>query len=467
MYPITWCAAGGTRDSATPVLGCPLFKLAESPEAAQATRRQATQGEPGWRAARAAVASLQPLFTGGMLFYEFVNWSPGMNRIKKIRLARGYSLDDLANAMGGVVTKQALSKYERGLSMPSASVLNRLADALNVKAMQLWSEPQLSVRFIAYRKRSTLPMKSQTAIQALVEEKLEERTRLQDFCFSSVPFDVPIERFAVASEDDAEAVAGKVRDLWRLGVDPIANLTAVLEDHLVHVIEIDAPEKFDGISAVGENEAGKPKAAAVVSRSKCPGDRQRLSLAHELAHLVMKPAKNVDEEKAAFRFAGAFLAPQPSLKREVGERRTSVRLEELLILKRRFGMSAQAILRRMSDLAIISPTTYKWSCVHLSKLGYRKQEPQEIKRESSEWLRQAGLRSWAEGFITQQEAERLVGQKLGEKESPTSLRRKAFLKLPIEERRRILEGQAAQMQEHYEADDSWRLIQEGDIVEHK
>jgi hypothetical protein len=107
----------------------------------------------------------------------------------------------------------------------------------------------------------------------------------------------------------------------------------------------------------------------------------------------------------------------------VSDRRTSVRLEELLILKRRFGMSAQALLRRMSDLAIISPTTYKWSGVHLSKLGYRKQEPQEIKREASEWLRQAGLRSWAEGFITQQEAERLAGQKLGEKESPTSLRR--------------------------------------------
>lgn len=390
-----------------------------------------------------------------------------MNRIKQIRLARGYSLDELADAMGGIVTKQALSKYERGLSMPSPSVRNRLARALNVKALQLWSEPELTVKFVAYRKRSTLPKKAQAAIQALVEEKLEERARLQDYCFWSVQFDAPIEKYPVSHEADAEAVAGKVRDHWKLGVDPIANLTAVLEDHLVHVIEVDAPEKFDGISAIAEDEGGKPKAAAVVSRSKCPGDRQRLSLAHELAHLVMKPAKSVDEERAAFRFAGAFLAPESCLKREVGEKRTSVRIEELLILKQRFGMSMQALLRRMSDLEIISPTTYKWSCVHLSQLGYRKQEPQEIKRESSEWLRQAGLRCWAEGFITQQEAERLVGQKLDEKQSPTSLRRTAFLKLSAEERRRILEEQATQMQEHYEADDSWRQFQEGDIVEHK
>ena len=390
-----------------------------------------------------------------------------MNRIKQFRLARGYSLDDLANAMGGVVTKQALSKYERGLSVPKAPVLNRLAAALNVKALRLWAEPELTVRFVAYRKRSTLPIKAQNAIQALVEERLEERTRLQEYCFGSAPFDVPIEKYAVSSVDDAEEAARKLRDLWELGVDPIANLTAVLEDHLVHVIEVDAPEKFDGISAVAENEAGKPKAAAVVSRSECPGDRQRLSLAHELGHLVMKPSKSVDEEKAAFRFAGALLAPKNSIKREVGERRSSVRIEELLILKQRFGMSIQALLRRLSDLEIISATTYKWSCVHLSQLGYRKQEPQEIKRESSEWLRQAGLRCWAEGFITQQEAERLVRQKLDETESPSSVRRRGFLKLSVEERRRILEDQAAQMQEHYDADDSWRLIQEGDIVEHK
>jgi hypothetical protein len=181
----------------------------------------------------------------------------------------------------------------------------------------------------------------------------------------------------------------------------------------------------------------------------------------------MKPSKKVDEEKAAFRFAGAFLAPRASFEREVGERRTSVRIEELLILKQRWGMSMQALLRRMSDLEIITATTYKWACVHLSQLGYRKNEPQPIRREMSEWLRQAGLRCWAEGFITRQEAERLVGQRLDEKGSPTSLRRKAFLALTLEERRRILEEQATQMQKSYEADDSWRQIQGGDIVEHK
>ena len=48
-----------------------------------------------------------------------------MNRIKQLRLARGLSLDGLAQAMGGLVTKQSLSKYEKGLTKPSITVANR------------------------------------------------------------------------------------------------------------------------------------------------------------------------------------------------------------------------------------------------------------------------------------------------------------------------------------------------------
>jgi hypothetical protein len=43
--------------------------------------------------------------------------------------------------------------------------------------------------------------------------------------------------------------------------------------------------------------------------------------------------------------------------------------------------------------------------------------------------------------------------------------RRAFLRLPMEERGRILEEQAAHLEEHYREDESWREIQDGDIVE--
>lgn len=42
--------------------------------------------------------------------------------------------------------------------------------------------------------------------------------------------------------------------------------------------------------------------------------------------------------------------------------------------------------------------------------------------------------------------------------------RRAFLRLPMAERRRLLEEQAAQMANHYAQDTRWREIQGGDIV---
>ena len=61
--------------------------------------------------------------------------------------------------------------------------------------------------------------------------------------------------------------------------------------------------------AVAFDGSTKPQAAAVVSRLGVPGDRQRLNLAHELGHLVLKIPPLADQEKLAFRFGAALLAP--------------------------------------------------------------------------------------------------------------------------------------------------------------
>ena len=391
-----------------------------------------------------------------------------MNRIKQLRLARGLSLDDLANSMGGIVTKQALSKYELGQSSPSAPVLNQLAAALAVKAVDLWASPAFHVKFQGYRKKASLPKKWQASFEALVSRKLEERLMLQDYCYRSIPFDLPVHAFAVKTDADAETAAEKLRERWKLGVDSIGDLTAVLEDHLVHVLEMEGPDKFDGISALVEDNAGKLRAAAVVSRIGCPGDRQRLNLAHELGHVVIKPASAVNEEKAAFRFAAAFLAPRACIEREIGVQRSSVRLEELLILKRRFGMSVQAILRRLLDLGTIGESHYKWWCIFMNKMHWRTQEPEPLPAEKPSWFRQAVLHCVAEGFVSVTEGERLLGEKLESQPSPGMLRRRAFLNLPLEERRRILEAQAEKLQKHYEGDqEGWQNTEGDEFDEHK
>ena len=61
-------------------------------------------------------------------------------RLRKLRLVRGMSFEDLEAAINGSVSSQTLAKYERGELQPTARVLNRIASALGVKSAQLWGE---------------------------------------------------------------------------------------------------------------------------------------------------------------------------------------------------------------------------------------------------------------------------------------------------------------------------------------
>ncbi len=387
-------------------------------------------------------------------------------RFKQLRLARGLSLEALAAELGGVVTKQALSKYEQGQAQPSPRVLTKLAASLGVKAAHLFSEPDINVQFIAYRKTSRLPQREQLRIESCVSRSLEERVRLQQLTQLASNVQLPVRAFSIDAVDQAERSAEQLRELWRLGLDPIANVIGVLEDHFVHVIDIDTADGFDGISAVAYDTTQQVVAAAAVTRSRVPGERQRLNLVHELGHLVLHVSNDVDEEKAAFRFGAAFLAPAESLYQEVGRQRTSVSLEELLLLKQRFGLSLQALLYRLRNLNIITEYQYKHWCIQINKHGWRRQEPEELPPEQPQWLRQNVLHALAEKLISREEAQNLLKERIHMEEPLALIERRAFMRLPLTERSRVLAEQAEKMADFYEQDPEWRETQGGDFIDY-
>jgi Zn-dependent peptidase ImmA (M78 family) len=388
-----------------------------------------------------------------------------VGRLKQLRLAHGLSLEDLAAEMGGVVTKQALSKYELGLSKPSAVVLNRLAQALGVKAAYLWSEPSIDCKFIAYRKGTGLAKTEQQRVESVVCQMLEERIRLQQTIQGPTEVDLPVGDFKVETLEDVESFAKELRSKWSLGLGPIPTVTGTLEDRLVHVLEIEASERFDGISAVAYDSEENVAAAAVVSRKPLPGGRQRLNLAHELGHLVLKTPESLDEEKAAFRFAGAFLAPDEALFRDLGRKRSLVQTAELFLLKQKYGMSIQALVYRLHDLGIISNQHNKQWWTTINREGWKKEEPSELKSEKSEWLKKTVLRALSEGLIAKGAAMKLLGESVEAQEPITLVERQAFLKLPMEERRRIMAKQAREMAAEYKQG-TVEDLETGEIVEY-
>jgi Zn-dependent peptidase ImmA (M78 family)/transcriptional regulator with XRE-family HTH domain len=389
-------------------------------------------------------------------------------RLRQLRTARGLTQQELSNATGGLVTKQSISKYERGKSQPSPQVLRALADAFGVKTADLFRPPVANIEFAAYRKDSGLRKRKQEQVESLVTRKLEKRLRLQDLLGQVRDIDIPAEHWSVSSLDDAEQAAEDLRNRWYLGHDPIANVVDVLEDRHVYVIPIDAPDSFDGISALAYDDT--LVAAAVVCQKDRPGERQRLNLTHELGHLVLDVDTTDDftEEDAAFRFGAALLVPAEALRRDVGRRRRTIQLQELLLLKRHYGMSLRALLYRMRDLDIISEHHYRQWCIQINKQGWKTSEPEELEPERPTWFRRGVLRAYSEELLSKDDAQQMLGEEIDDEGETSALQqRREFMDRPLEERRKIMAQQAEELKHHYEDTlDEREEIQGGDIIEY-
>lgn len=385
-------------------------------------------------------------------------------RVRLLRLGRGMTLDELASAAGGVVTKQALSKYERGLMRPSPRVLVALARALGVRTSELLAAPRFDIEILAFRRQSRLPQKERQRVESLVSRMLEARVRLQQVSGQGNGLHLALGQYKPSSLEDCEAIAAKVREAWLLGSDPISCVTDVLEKHHIHVFHMQTAAAFDGLAAVARDDSGTVRAAAVVSREGVAGERQRLNLAHELGHLVMQESVGVDHEKAAFRFGAAFLAPRELVWEDTGRARRQVSLGELLLLKKRYGMSVQALVYRLHDLGIIGDNQAAALWRQISARGWRTEEPGALEPERPQWAHRAALRAIAEGALTVAEAEDMLGERTEGAPRPETADRRATMRLPMRERARRLRTDAARARADYVENQEWISLLGGDLL---
>lgn len=336
-------------------------------------------------------------------------------RLRLYRLAKGFSMDDLVEATRGAISKQALSKYENGKMNPSPSKLVLLAKALGVKAARFLGEPQIHVELVAYRKKSRLKEKEKDRLKGLMQLRMEIAMKIQAFLRAEDGQELGFSSYRLSSVEEAEEIAVDLRNCWGLGMAPIPNLLDTLEHNHINVLlaEGDGDMRFDGLSAWVKDETGQSVAAVIAVRNDDSWARQRMNLAHELGHLVQSPQGELDEEKAAFRFAGAFLAPKALVLSDFGKRERPIRTEEMLLLKKRYGLSVQAIVRRLYDLGLVSSSAYRSANIELSRAGFKKKEPfdDEIRPEASLVSELRAIRALKDGIISQDEYDLFIGVK--------------------------------------------------------
>lgn len=339
-------------------------------------------------------------------------------RLKQIRLARGLSLVEVTQRMDDLVTKQALSKYETGAAQPRPRILSRLAEALRVSPDLLREPAPFTITFAFRHGQPALSASERKGIENRLHLALEQRVRLQAAIHPGVQVELPIEAFSVETMEDVETATEAARDWMQLGRDAITSVVETLETHNMHIFQWDAPEGFDGLSAIVHDETGHHIGAGIVLRKGRCGERHRFTAAHEAGHLFLQIASSLDAEKVCNRFAGAFLIPADTLREEVGSTRTRILLPELLLLKSRYGISLQALLMRLLELGIISRDYARQRFDVVEQRGWKTEEPEPLPAEQPRRFVQSVQRAEAEKLLTAQQAAEMLHER--EEISPTA-----------------------------------------------
>jgi Zn-dependent peptidase ImmA (M78 family)/DNA-binding XRE family transcriptional regulator len=327
-------------------------------------------------------------------------------RLKSARKMSGLSMEALSEKTGQAVTKQAISKYEKGLMNPGGDTLIALSRALGIKSDYFFRPQKVSLEKLEFRKKSKLGRKEEESVKYRTLDFLERYLEIEDILDDKAIFKNPLSDTSVLDFEDAEKAALEIRRKWKLGEAPISSLMERIEDKGVRIYEIETGEYFNGISAW----AGDIPVIAV--RKQDDLLRKRFTISHELGHILLKIHEKNDQkarEKLCHIFAGAFLLPENVIKAELGKQRTKIALWELKKIKGIFGISIQAIMARAKYLEIISDYTYRNFCITVNTRGWKTEEPGEyLGKEHANRFDQLIYRAAAEDIITFSRAAELL-----------------------------------------------------------
>lgn len=338
------------------------------------------------------------------------------DRFRSARLLNGLSLQDLADKLDNVISRQALHKYEKGEVIPDSEMLSHLAEVLKVKPDFFFREPKIKMSTVEFRKLKVLPVKDENRVIEDVKDCLSRYLELEEILSIQTNFIHPLKGklTEINTLEDIEMAAHLVREAWCLGEDPISNSLELLEDNFIKIVEVEAGESFDGM----QTWVNETIPVIAINRDRVKSsDRKRFTAIHELAHLLL-PINHLPEakkERICHQFAAAFLLPKNTALKELGAKRSKLMIQELGPLKQEYGISMQAIAMRAKDLNIISNTYCNQFFGFMNHMGWKITEPVDyVGNEKSNRFTQLLFRALAEELITVSKAAELRNESLDE-----------------------------------------------------
>ncbi|MFZ4464565.1 MAG: helix-turn-helix domain-containing protein [Bacteroidales bacterium] len=332
-------------------------------------------------------------------------------RLKNARKLAGMSQDDLVCAMDGYVKKTSIAKYERAEMMPDSLVVLAMSQALGVLPGYFTREMNVTIQKPEFRKKRSLGVKELESIEQKVISSLESYLELEEMAGCADIFEKNLTTELICHEEDVERAAEKLLGEWNLGLNGFFHVFSVLEERGIRLIEVRADKAFDGFSSYANGNI-----PVIVFNKDYPVDRKRLTVLHELGHLLLNFSEDLQKdekrmEKMCFRFGAAMLMPRSCFNREVGVKRHYFPIPELVKLKVKYGLSVQAIVRRAWDLEVINDSYYQTMQFELTKNKTEEGWGEYGFPEEPGRFEQILLRSVAEEVISLEKAAELVGMK--------------------------------------------------------
>ena len=317
-------------------------------------------------------------------------------RLSVARRRRGLTKRGLAVAIG--VTPHTILRYESGKMVPSEAVVSRLSKALD------FPEPFFSEAEIDELKEDSASFRSMAAMTARERDSALAAGSLA-FVFADwveERFDLPSSELVDLSGGKPEVAAHSLRQIWGLGERPIKNMVHLLEAKGARVFAL--AESTNAVDAFSLWRGEKPFVFLNVLKT---AERSRLDAAHELGHLVLHKhggPRGRGAEHEANIFASSFLMPSSDVI-AVAPRVNS--LNQIVQLKRRWGVSALALIVRLHQLGAITDWQYRTFCIQASERGMRQKEENGVDRERSIIWQKVLMTLWNEKITKDQIATQL------------------------------------------------------------
>ncbi len=277
---------------------------------------------------------------------------------------RGYSQSDLSSNIKGL-SQPNLSKHEKGFNVLSEDMVIKIMEYLRFPKEWLYKNISNFPENANYRKRATLSKRDKTHI--------ELSNRLLGYLVDSMSDSLEWPEFKHVPMDIQEGHTPKTIAKYArkiLGLNngaPVADICSLLESKGIIIIEIDAHQKFDGVSFI--TDGGVP---IIIINKNFSNDRKRRTIAHEYGHILQHcyfpiPIKRTEKikELEADEFANEFLMPEDYVRHML----RGLRLGDLAELKRYWLTSMSSLVRRAKDLNIIDSDRYTYFNIELSRGG--------------------------------------------------------------------------------------------------